>query len=105
MAYPADPDSEYGWEKLFAERVYGTMHRSGAGVVRSPGCTMCSAPRGSWCGGREKAPAAICRKVAEAADGDVIQIWGDGRQTRSFLYVDECIEGLRRLMAHSARVR
>ncbi|SFU03679.1 Nucleoside-diphosphate-sugar epimerase [Geodermatophilus amargosae] len=97
-AYPAEPDSEYGWEKLFAERVYGALHHGAVGNVSIVRLHNVFGPHGTWRGGREKAPAAICRKVAEADDGDVISIWGDGRQTRSFLFVDECVEGLRRLM-------
>jgi nucleoside-diphosphate-sugar epimerase len=98
-AYPADPDSEYGWEKLFAERVYGALDRSGPGRVSIARLHNVFGPEGVWRGGREKAPAAICRKVAAAGDGDTIEIWGDGQQTRSFLYIDGCVEGLRRLMA------
>ena len=95
--YPAQPDSEYGWEKLFSERLYSAY-------MSNYGIRVCIArfhnifgPEGTWTGGREKAPAAICRKVAEAADGGEIEIWGDGKQTRSFLYIDECIEAVRRL--------
>ena len=77
-AYPADPDSEYGWEKLFAERIYAALHRTGAGSVSIARLHNVFGPRGAWRGGREKAPAAICRKVAEAANGDVIEIWGTG---------------------------
>lgn len=97
-AYPADPDSEYGWEKLFAERVYGAMNRAGSGCVSVARLHNVFGPYGTWRGGREKAPAAICRKVAEAADGDAIEIWGDGRQTRSFLYIEDCVEGMRRMI-------
>ncbi len=97
-AYPAAPDSEYGWEKLFSERLYLSYMRNHGVEVRIARFHNVFGPEGTWCGGREKAPAAICRKVAETVDGGEIEIWGDGRQTRSFLYVDECIEGVRRLM-------
>ena len=97
-AYPAAPDSEYGWEKLFSERLY-------LAYSRNHGIPVCIAryhnifgPEGTWFGGREKAPAAICRKVAYAEKEDTIEVWGDGEQTRSFLYIDECIEATRRLM-------
>ena len=97
-AYPAAPDSEYGWEKLFSERIYFAYRRNYN--VRSHVARYHNifGPEGTWTGGREKAPAAICRKVAEARNGAEIEIWGDGQQTRSFLYVDECIEGTLRLM-------
>lgn len=98
-AYPADPDSEYGWEKLFSERLYLAYARNYGLSVRIARFHNIFGPLGTWRGGREKAPAAICRKVAEAPDGGEIEIWGDGEQTRSFLYVDECVEGVRRLMA------
>jgi nucleoside-diphosphate-sugar epimerase len=97
-AYPAAPDSEYGWEKLFSERLYFAYMRNYGVQVRVARFHNIFGPEGTWCGGREKAPAAICRKVAEAPDGGSIEIWGDGRQTRSFLYIDECIEGVRRLV-------
>jgi len=97
-AYPAQPDSEYGWEKLFSERLYLAYHRNHRMDVRVARFHNIFGPEGTWTGGREKAPAAICRKVAEARDGGEIEIWGDGRQTRSFLYIDECLEGVRRLM-------
>jgi GDP-D-mannose 3',5'-epimerase len=97
-AYPAAPDSEYGWEKLFSERLYFAFARNHGIQVRVARFHNIFGPQGTWCGGREKAPAAICRKVAEAADDGEIEIWGDGRQTRSFLYVEECVEGVRRLM-------
>ncbi len=97
-AYPAAPDSEYGWEKLFSERLYGSFHRNYGIEVRVARFHNIFGPEGSWRGGREKAPAAICRKVAEAPDGGEMEIWGDGQQTRSFLYIDECLEGIRRLM-------
>ncbi len=97
-AYPAEPDSEYGWEKLFSERLYASYQRNYGIEIHVARFHNVFGPEGTWCGGREKAPAAICRKVAEAPDGGEIEIWGDGRQTRSFLYVDECVEGVRRLM-------
>ena len=97
-AYPAAPDSEYGWEKLFSERLYLAYQRNRGIEVRVARFHNIFGPQGTWCGGREKAPAALCRKVAEAPDGGEIEIWGDGLQTRSFLYVDECTEAVRRLM-------
>jgi len=100
-AYPAAPDSEYGWEKLFSERLYLAYSRNYGLEVHIARFHNIFGPEGTWQGGREKAPAAICRKVAEAADGGEIEIWGDGKQTRSFLYVDECLEGVRRLMESS----
>ena len=97
-AYPANPDSEYGWEKLFSERLYLSYHRN----YNIPICIAryhnIYGPESTWEGGREKAPAAICRKVANACDEDSIEVWGDGHQTRSFLYIDECIEATCRLM-------
>jgi nucleoside-diphosphate-sugar epimerase len=97
-AYPAAPDSEYGWEKLFSERLFMAYARNYGTEVHIARFHNIFGPEGTWSGGREKAPAAICRKVAEARDGGQIEIWGDGKQTRSFLYIDECIEGVRRLM-------
>jgi nucleoside-diphosphate-sugar epimerase len=96
--YPAQPDSEYGWEKLFSERLYFAFSRNCEMEVRIARYHNIFGPEGSWNDGREKAPAAICRKVAEAEDGSAIEIWGDGKQTRSFLYIDECLEGTIRLM-------
>ena len=96
-AYPAAPDSEYGWEKLFSERLYMAFQRNCGIAVRVARYHNIFGPLGTWKGGREKAPAAICRKVAEARDGGQIEIWGDGDQTRSFLYIDECLEGTIRL--------
>ena len=96
-AYPAAPDSEYGWEKLFSERLYLAFNRNYGMQCRVARYHNIFGPQGTWTGGREKAPAAICRKVAEAKDGGTIEIWGDGKQTRSFLYVDECVEGTLRL--------
>ncbi len=97
-AYPAMPDSEYGWEKLFSERLYLAYHRNYGMNVRIGRFHNVFGPEGTWRGGREKAPAALCRKVAEAPPGGEIEIWGDGKQTRSFLYIDECLEAVRRLM-------
>ena len=97
-AYPANPDSEYGWEKLFSERLYLAYNRNHGIPVRIARYHNIFGPEGTWQGGREKAPAAICRKVAYAANTDTIDVWGDGEQTRSFLFIDECIEATRRLM-------
>lgn len=102
-AYPAAPDSEYGWEKLFSERLYLAYHRNHALEIRIARLHNVFGPDGTWQGGREKAPAAMCRKIAEVADGGTIEIWGDGLQTRSFLYVDACIEGIRRLTESDVR--
>jgi len=97
-AYPAAPDSEYGWEKLFSERLYLAFIRNYHMDVRIVRFHNIFGPEGSWNDGREKAPAAFCRKIAQAPDGGEIEMWGDGLQTRSFLYIDECLEGVRRLM-------
>jgi nucleoside-diphosphate-sugar epimerase len=97
-AYPANPDSEYGWEKLFSERMYLAYHRNYGLNVRIARFHNIFGPEGTWTGGKEKAPAAMCRKVAEVENGGFIEIWGDGKQTRSFLYIDECLEGVRRLV-------
>ena len=97
-AYPANPDSEYGWEKLFSERLYLSYARNYNLDVRIARFHNTFGPLGSFQGGREKAPAAICRKVAMAVTGDTIEVWGTGQQTRSFLYIDECIKGMIRLM-------
>ncbi|MFN7918889.1 MAG: NAD-dependent epimerase/dehydratase family protein [Bryobacteraceae bacterium] len=102
-AYPAAPDSEYGWEKLFSERLYLSYARNHGVEVRIARFHNIFGPEGTWTGGKEKAPAAICRKVAEADDGGDIEIWGDGEQTRSFLYIDECLEAVRRLMESEFR--
>jgi len=99
-AYPAAPDSEYGWEKLFSERLYFAYNRNHGIPVRVARYHNIFGPEGTWEGGREKAPAAICRKIAKANPIDEIEVWGDGEQTRSFLYIDECIEATRRLMTH-----
>ncbi len=101
-AYPAAPDSEYGWEKLFSERLYLAYNRNYGMQVRIARFHNIFGPEGTWDGGKEKAPAAMCRKVAEAADGSSIEIWGDGKQTRSFLFIDECLEGVTRLMRQDA---
>ncbi len=97
-AYPAAPDSEYGWEKLFSERLYLSFNRNYNHKYSVARYHNIFGPEGTWQGGKEKAPAAICRKVALAKSGDAIEIWGDGKQTRSFLYVDECLEGTTRLL-------
>lgn len=98
-AYPAAPDSEYGWEKLFSERLYFSYMRNYGVKVRVARFHNIFGPEGTWTGGKEKAPAALCRKIAMAEDGGEIEIWGDGLQTRSFLYIDECLEGVLRLMS------
>jgi nucleoside-diphosphate-sugar epimerase len=97
-AYPANPDSEYGWEKLFSERLYLAFHRNYGLNVRIGRFHNIFGPMGTWHGGKEKAPAAMCRKVAETPDGGAIEVWGDGQQTRSFLYIDECVEAVLRMM-------
>jgi nucleoside-diphosphate-sugar epimerase len=97
-AYPAAPDSEYGWEKLFSERLYFAFSRNFGLNARVARFHNIFGPEGTWRGGKEKAPAALCRKIAELEEGGTMEIWGDGLQTRSFLYIDECIEAVRRLM-------
>lgn len=97
-AYPAAPDSEYGWEKLFSERLYQAYARNKGIVTRVARYHNVFGPQGAWNNGKEKAPAAICRKVAAAQDGGEIEIWGDGEQTRSFLFIDQCLEATIRLM-------
>lgn len=97
-AYPANPDSEYGWEKLFSERLFMAYSRNHGLDVRIARFHNIFGPEGTWTGGREKAPAAICRKVAQAKDSDTIEIWGDGNQTRSFLFVEDCIDAVLKLM-------
>ena len=97
-AYPAHPDNEYGWEKLFAERVAYAYGRRNGSAVRVARFQNCYGPDGTWTGGREKAPAAICRKVAEAEDGGFIEVWGDGTAVRSYTYVDDLVDGIVRLM-------
>ena len=98
-AYPANPDSEYGWEKIFSERLFGAYARNYGFEVRIARFHNIYGPFGTWMGGREKAPAAICRKIALASDGDEIEIWGDGEQTRSFLYIEDCLDAVQRLMS------
>jgi nucleoside-diphosphate-sugar epimerase len=102
-AYPAAPDSEYGWEKLFSERLYLTYGRCHGMETRIARYHNIFGPEGTWDGGKEKAPAALCRKIAKAANDGAIEIWGDGLQTRSFLFVDECIEGTTRLLRSNVR--
>ena len=96
--YPAEPDSDYGWEKLFSERLFQAFARNHGIQVRIARFHNVFGPEGTWTGGREKAPAAICRKVADAEEGGQIEVWGDGLQTRSFLYIDECLEAVERFM-------
>jgi len=96
--YPAAPDSEYGWEKLFSERLYLAYNRNQGLPVRIARFHNIFGPEGSWNNGKEKAPAALCRKIAEVVNDSFIEIWGDGEQTRSFLYIDECLDGIRKLM-------
>jgi nucleoside-diphosphate-sugar epimerase len=100
-AYPAAPDSEYGWEKLFSERLYLAFRRNYGMQTHVARYHNIFGPEGTWNGGREKAPAAICRKIAMAQSGEDIEVWGDGEQTRSFLYIDECVEGTVRLLRSS----
>jgi len=100
-AYPAMPDSEYGWEKIFSERLYLALHKNFWVDIRIARFHNIFGPEGAWDNGKEKAPAAICRKIAEAKNGDEIEIWGDGKQTRSFLYIDECLEGINKLMSQN----
>lgn len=97
-AYPADPDSEYGWEKLFSERLYLNAWRNYGLNVRIARFHNVYGPEGSYDNGKEKVPAAMCRKVAEASDGGLIEVWGDGNQTRSFLYIDDCLDGVLQLV-------
>jgi len=97
-AYPANPDSEYGWEKLFSERLYMTYAKNYGFDVRIARFHNIFGPHGSWDNGKEKAPAALCRKVALCKDGGVVDVWGPGNQTRSFLFIDECVEGIQRIM-------
>ena len=98
QAYPAMPDNEYGWEKLYAERVAEAYGRRFGMAVRIARFQNCFGPEGTWTGGREKAPAAICRKVAEAQDGGTIEVWGDGSAVRSYTYVDDLVDGIVRIM-------
>lgn len=97
-AYPANPDSEYGWEKLFSERLFLAFNRNYGLDVRVARFHNIFGPYGTWKGGKEKAPAAMCRKAAETKDGGELEVWGDGQQTRSFLYIDECIEAVLKFM-------
>jgi nucleoside-diphosphate-sugar epimerase len=101
-AYPADPDSEYGWEKLFSERLYLAFHRNYGLDVRIARFHNIFGPQGTWTGGREKAPAAMSRKASETSDGGEIEVWGDGKQTRSFLYIDDCVEAVLRFVRQDA---
>ena len=103
-AYPANPDSEYGWEKLFSERLYLTYARNYNIDVRVARFHNIFGPKGSWNNGKEKAPAALCRKVAMCEDGGTLDVWGPGIQTRSFLFIDECIEGIQRIMESNCNV-
>ena len=104
-AYPADPDSEYGWEKIFSERLYLASNRDSGIVTRIGRYHNIFGEKGSWGNGKEKAPAAICRKVAEATDiNSVVEIWGDGHQSRSFLYVDDCVEATIKLMRSDVNI-
>lgn len=100
-AFPANPDSEYGWEKLFSERLYLSYLRNYKLEVKVARFHNIFGPEGTWQGGKEKAPAAVCRKIAEVNANDSIEIWGDGKQTRSFLYIDECLDGIRKFMDSS----
>ena len=97
-AYPAQPDNEYGWEKLFAERVLQAFGRRHGLSVRIARFQNCYGPEGTWTGGREKAPAALCRKVAQAPEGGVVEVWGDGTAVRSYIYVDDLVDGIVRLV-------
>jgi len=103
-AYPAQPDNEYGWEKLFAERVLQAYGRRHGLTVRIARFQNCYGPEGTWTGGREKAPAAICRKVAAAPDGGVVEVWGDGTAVRSYIYVDDLVDGIVRLVQSELEV-
>ncbi len=102
-AYPADPERGYGWEKLYAEQLCAYYYEDYGFETRMFRFHNVYGPLGTWEGGKEKAPAAICRKVALAEDGDAIEVWGDGRQTRSFMYIDDCLEGVLRLMDSDCR--
>ena len=97
-AYPANPDSEYGWEKLFSERIFLAYHRNFNLNVRGARFHNIFGPQGTWNGGKEKAPAAMLRKAAETSDGGEIEVWGDGLQTRTFLFIDQCLEAVEKLM-------
>ncbi len=104
-AYPAMPDNEYGWEKLYAERMAMAYGRRYGMAVRLARFQNCYGPEGTWRGGREKAPAALCRKIAEAEDGGTIEVWGDGTAMRAYTYIDDMIEGILRLMRSGPRER
>ena len=97
-AYPAQPDSEYGWEKLFSERLFKAFERNYGLNIRIGRFHNIFGPEGTWDGGKEKAPAAMCRKAAKCKDGDSLEVWGDGQQTRSFLYIDECVFATKKLL-------
>jgi nucleoside-diphosphate-sugar epimerase len=103
-AYPANPDSEYGWEKLFSERLFLTYARCYGIDARIARFHNIFGPKGSWNNGKEKSPAALCRKVAMAEDNGTVEVWGPGNQTRSFLFIDECIEGIHRIMESDCKV-
>jgi nucleoside-diphosphate-sugar epimerase len=103
-AYPAQPDNEYGWEKLYAERVLQAYARNRGLTARIARFQNCYGPEGTWTGGREKAPAAICRKVAQAENGGVVEVWGDGTAVRSYIYVDDLLDGIVRLMQSNITV-
>jgi nucleoside-diphosphate-sugar epimerase len=103
-AYPANPDSEYGWEKLFSERLYMTYARNYGIESRIARFHNIFGPRGSWNNGKEKSPAALCRKVAMCEEGGTVEVWGPGIQTRSFLFIDECIDGMLRIMNSDCRI-
>jgi nucleoside-diphosphate-sugar epimerase len=98
QAYPALPDSEYGWEKLYAERMAMAYGRRYGMIVRLARFQNCYGPEGTWRGGREKAPAALCRKIAEAPDGGAIEVWGDGTAMRAYTYIDDMVDGIIALM-------
>ena len=98
LGISANPDSEYGWEKLFSERMYLNFNKNYSFKNQVARYHNIFGPYGTWDGGKEKAPAAICRKIASAKSGDSIEVWGNGEQTRSFLFIDECVEGTKRVM-------
>lgn len=104
FAYPANPDSEYGWEKLFSERLFGAFSRNYGIQVRVARFHNVYGPAGTWKGGKEKAPAAICRKILEAPEGGEVEVWGDGRQSRSFLFITDCVEAVRRFMLQDTHI-
>lgn len=102
-AYPADPDNEYGWEKLFTERICADYYKDYNFETRVARFHNVYGPLGTWQGGREKSPAALCRKIAQASDGDTIEVWGDGKQTRSYCFIEDCVEGVYKLMMSDIR--